>query len=162
MGKMIKLKDAVGNYNPESGISHDYEWYRWHAHSFGKIRIGQIEVPTHKENRSWVVDSSELCKAIDMFKETNAADKKPSELKGSEYHENAPKPEVRNFRLVSNVVDIARKCSNGTWYCNTCNLPAETEHNNPECHTCSDWHGCGQDCTLSRVFCTKCGKSQSY
>lgn len=50
---------------------------------------------------------------------------------------------------------------NGTqsWYCSVCWKPAETEHDNPECHTCRDWNGCGQDCTFSRAFCPKCGTS---
>jgi hypothetical protein len=29
MGKLIKLQDAVGTYNPESWIFNDYEGYRW-------------------------------------------------------------------------------------------------------------------------------------
>lgn len=37
--------------------------------------------------------------------------------------------------------------------------PASTENNASECHTCSDWNGCGTDCTLSRVFCAPCGTS---
>lgn len=44
--------------------------------------------------------------------------------------------------------------------CKKCKRPASTEHNNPECHTCEDWNGCGRDCTLSRVFCKKCGTEE--
>ena len=57
--------------------------------------------------------------------------------------------------------DIARynRKSDGTWYCRMCQRPAATEHNKPECHLCSDWNGCGRDCTLSLVYCTECGAS---
>ena len=50
--------------------------------------------------------------------------------------------------------------SNGSWYCSGCDAPAVTEHNKPECHTCSDWNGCGQDCTLSKLSCRACGTEQ--
>jgi len=41
--------------------------------------------------------------------------------------------------------------------CRTCGRIAYTEHNAPECHVCSDWGGCHDDCTLSRVYCRECG-----
>jgi len=64
------------------------------------------------------------------------------------------------FRFESSSYEINRRKSYGTWYCSTCNIPAETEHKKEECHLCSDWNGCGRDCTLSRVYCNKCGESQ--
>lgn len=45
----------------------------------------------------------------------------------------------------------------GKWYCLTCNKEAGTEHLKPECNICRDWGTCGHDCTLSKVFCPKCG-----
>lgn len=63
------------------------------------------------------------------------------------------------FRFVWDDVQRLRRKSNGTWYCNRCQAPAETEHNKQECHLCSDWNGCGEDCTLSKVYCLKCGTS---
>jgi len=53
--------------------------------------------------------------------------------------------------------EIAKMRSDGTWYCNKCNTLAETEHNKEECHSCRDWNGCGRDCTLSKIYCPKCG-----
>lgn len=50
-----------------------------------------------------------------------------------------------------------RKKSDGYWRCNGCKKPAGTEHKGEECHRCSDWGGCGGGCTLSRLFCEKCG-----
>ena len=44
-----------------------------------------------------------------------------------------------------------------TWICSNCWQHAATEHNKPECHRCSDWSPCGNDCTLSRVYCVACG-----
>ena len=57
--------------------------------------------------------------------------------------------------------DYARvtRRSSGSWYCNTCFAPAWDEHRREECHTCQDWGGCGQDCTLSRIYCAGCGTS---
>lgn len=53
-----------------------------------------------------------------------------------------------------------RKISDGHWRCNICGKPAAEEHMAEECHRCSDWNGCGGDCTLSRVYCEKCGKEK--
>ena len=160
MEKMIKLKDAVGTPHHENGIFNDYKWYLWHARNFGKIRIGQIDIPTRKEKGHWVLDNFDLTRAIESFKKKNTEtersskriDEKRPSIDSGGYLNNS------NFRLVCNAYDIARKRSDGTWYCNTCNLPAETEHNNPACRTCSDWNGCGQDCTLSRIYCPRCEK----
>ena len=63
-----------------------------------------------------------------------------------------------NFSFVeASAYEIARKRDHGYWRCNGCGKPAETEHNAEECHRCSDWNGCGHDCTLSRVYCEQCG-----
>jgi len=64
-----------------------------------------------------------------------------------------------HFHFVSSDYERIRKRSDGGWICNSCWKPASTENNRPECHTCSDWNGCGTDCTLSRVFCSECGTS---
>jgi hypothetical protein len=161
MGKIIKLKDAVGTPNQENGIFNDYKWFLWFARLLGKIRIGQVDIPTHKEKGKWVVDESDVIRAIESFKEENMKNEK-----NSKEIENAPMPPSfsgylnnSNFRLESKSYEIARKRSFGTWFCNNCNIPAKEEHNNPECHVCSDWNGCGKDCTLSRVYCSNCGKS---
>lgn len=160
MGKTIKLKAAVGTPDHENGIFNDYKWYLWNARSFGKIRIGRVDIPTRKEKGHWVLDNSDLIRAIESFKKEKTESEKSSNI----FEEKQPSIDSggylnnSNFRLVRNAYDLARKRSDGTWYCNTCYLPAETEHNNTECHTCSDWNGCGNDCTLSRVYCRHCEK----
>jgi|GEM_PF-4425859 hypothetical protein len=61
------------------------------------------------------------------------------------------------FRFqVASAYERAKKSSDGEWYCTKCNIPASTEHNNKECHRCSDWGSCERDCTLSKVYCEKC------
>jgi hypothetical protein len=65
--------------------------------------------------------------------------------------------ELKNFILKNSEYEIFRKKGYGTWYCKNCDIPGETEHNKEECHLCSDWNGCGKDCTLSKVYCKKCG-----
>jgi len=59
---------------------------------------------------------------------------------------------VGNFKLVGDEYLRLRGKSDGKWYCIKCNIPAETEHEKEECHRCSDWNGCGTDCTLSKIF----------
>ncbi len=44
----------------------------------------------------------------------------------------------------------------GYYTCKKCRDVANKKYNNPECHLCSDWNGCGRDCTLSSVYCKKC------
>jgi transposase-like protein len=78
-------------------------------------------------------------------------------ISDSRYYENKG-----NFRKEVDTYSLARRDSDGTWYCNTCNKVAETEHKNPLCHVCSDWNGCGKDCTLSKVYCSQCGKFLIY
>ena len=74
--------------------------------------------------------------------------------------QSAKKRGSSDFRFKVNDYERARRRSDSTWYCNRCNRPAETEHNKPECHLCSDWHECNRDCTLSRVYCDRCKTSQ--
>lgn len=49
------------------------------------------------------------------------------------------------------------KDRSGHHKCTRCGGVAEEEHFSDECHRCSDWGGCGRNCTLSGVRCTKCG-----
>ena len=44
------------------------------------------------------------------------------------------------------------------WLCIGCQVSAEKLHENPKCHTCENWNGCGVDCTFSGVRCPQCGK----
>jgi predicted phosphodiesterase len=63
------------------------------------------------------------------------------------------------FRYEWSDLQRAQCLSDGSWYCIECNKLASSKHDREECHTCRDWNGCGQDCTLSEVYCEKCGAS---
>ena len=70
-------------------------------------------------------------------------------------------PVLRRVRLEDQFVQhswFKHRGDSGSYYeCKTCGRAAREEHNNPECHLCEDWNGCGRDCTLSRVYCPECG-----
>lgn len=67
---------------------------------------------------------------------------------------------TNNFELKNADYEKIRKKGYGTWICKHCGRIAETEHHKPECHLCDDWNGCGNDCTLSKIYCTKCDISE--
>jgi len=171
MGEMIKLKDAVGNYSPEKGIYSSYNTYRKHAKESGSIFIGNKSIPVHKEKGTWWINKDDFDLVVNTIITNRKNEEKAREFTTEQYKKGIFRPGIvylsdyfyydnkGDFRLEVDVIRQYRKKSDGVWYCNTCNKPAETEHNNPECHVCADWGGCGKDCTLSRVFCPRCGKS---
>jgi cytochrome c553 len=61
------------------------------------------------------------------------------------------------YFMEPSAIDRYRKRSAGHWACVKCHEQAATEHKNPRRPRCSDRSDCGQDCTLSRVICRKCG-----
>lgn len=63
-----------------------------------------------------------------------------------------------NFAYV--ITRVKKDEERGVWKCTKCDVVADTEHNNEECHQCSDWYGCGGDCTLSKLICPKCGATK--
>lgn len=173
MGKMIKLNETVGTLSPERGINNSYNWYRQQAKNHGSVEIGNTNIPAHKIKGTWFVDSDDFDLAVNDFIRKKAAEKEHARLMMEDFLKGIYHPgkvwisdcsyyeNKGDFRLEVDTDQLIRMISNGTWYCNTCNLPAKTEHNNPECHSCADWGGCGSDCTLSRVYCSHCGKSLS-
>jgi hypothetical protein len=165
-----KLKEAIDLYKQEERApANSYEWYRKSAQQRGTVLIGDIEVPVRKRKGTWYVDEREFSEAIQRHREAvkhlkqvtadyaegiihgNNGDVIYTEWGGYNIH--------GDFRLVWTGYERARKKSYGSWYCNICNILAETEHNKEECHLCRDWYGCGGDCTLSKVYCPQCGKS---
>ena len=164
---LLTLKEAVEQYKQEErAVSNSYDWYRKQAQGSGKVWIGGIYISAVKQNGIWSISKEDLSKAINNHREsvkhlkkvTNYYEKGiihgkdgdtiSTEFGGYEIH--------GDFRFVWDDVQRFRKKSYGTWYCNRCQAPAQTEHNKKECHLCSDWNGCGEDCTLSRVYCQKC------
>ena len=166
----MRLKNAIELYEPNS-----YERYRKLAKLEDRVPIGRINVSVYKEKGIWCIDSKEFHEALRQdqvekkkhsdIKKQNTADYAKGiihgkdgdilEIEGGGY-------KIRGeFRFVWSDYEQARNKSSGTWYCNKCNILAETEHNKEECHLCNDWNGCGRDCTLSKVYCPKCGSSIS-
>ncbi|MFZ0004633.1 MAG: hypothetical protein WCC86_07765 [Methanoregula sp.] len=171
MDKMVKLRDMVGEYSRETGICNTYNWYRGYAQKYGYILIGDTKISAHKTGGTWFINLSDFDQAVTGVIQKKAKDEKYTRhmmddykkrifhrggvwISDSRYYDNRG-----DFRLEGDTSRLALKDSEGIWYCNTCNRVAETEHNNPACHICSDWVSCGLDYTLSRVYCPCCGKS---
>lgn len=166
----LTLREAVGLYRrEEKAPSNGYDWYRKDAQRDGSIFVGDTRVSAHELNGVWYVNREEFTEAIKRHRESivhlkqitadyskgiihgKDGDTIRTEWGGYEIH--------KNFRFEWSDVQRYRRKNYGTWYCNTCRIPAQTEHNKEECHLCSDWNGCGTDCTLSKVYCTSCGAS---
>ena len=168
--KELKLRDAVQFYrNEEHAPSNSYDWYRKSAQQHRRVSIGETDVPAYKHKGIWHVDGKKFAEAIKRHREAIkrlkqvTADYAKGIIHGKDgdvvYTEWGGYEIHKDFRFVWSDYERVRKKSYGTWYCNKCNIPAETDHNKKECHLCSDWNGCGRDCTLSKVYCPKCGKS---
>lgn len=170
--KELKLRDAVQFYRDEEHApSNSYDWYRKSAQRYGRVSIGGTDVPTYKHKGIWYVDGKFFAEAIKRHREAIkhlkqvTADYARGIIHGKDgdvvYTEWGGYEIHGDFRFVWSYYERARKRSYGTWYCNRCNIPAETEHNKEERYLCSDWNCCGRDCTLSRVYYLKCGTSLS-
>jgi hypothetical protein len=167
---MLKLLDAINRYKKErKAISNAYGWYRKQAKESGCIEISGVKISAKKINNNWFVNSKSFDKAILAHRKelqkikTNTLNYQKGILRkttGEVKTEWGGYKVKKGFRLETNDTDIIRKKSNGTWYCNKCNTPAITLHEKAECHTCSDWGGCGEDCTLSGIKCPQCGASR--
>jgi len=171
MGKIVKLNQIVGTYSPEKGIYNSYNYYRDQAKKYGTVNIAGTDIPAHKEKGCWWIDLDEYDRAIKESIKRKDEEKERLRLMFQDYQKRIFHPgriwisdyryyeNSGDFRLEVDIYQASRKDCDGVWYCNTCNLPAETEHNNPECHTCADWGSCGRDCTLSKVYCSHCKKT---
>jgi hypothetical protein len=168
LGGKMKLKEAIQSYRNEKGApQNSYEWYRKCAKQKGNIPIGNMNVPAYKQSGIWYIDDNKFAEAIKKHREKMEHLKQVTEdySKGIIHGNDGDIIETRwggykicgGFRFMWSTVETLRGRSNGTWICNKCNIPAETEHNKEECHLCRDWNGCGTDCTLSKVYCSKCG-----
>jgi len=165
---LISLRDAIARWqHVERAPVNAYEWYRRAAHRSATVWIGETAIPASKAGGTWFVDESDLDRALAAHRQHRAdviqitADYASGVLHGQDG--DTLETEWGGYRrrdlfhFAWSDVEVARKRSDGTWYCSRCLRPASTEHDNPECHRCSDWGSCGSDCTLSRVFCLTCG-----
>jgi hypothetical protein len=176
--EMITLREAVDRLRRETGWASAYDEYRRRAAAGRRVFDDQYGVPSsaRKVGGTWRVSVEELESGIKAHAEEKAkhADEKAKIARYTVDYERRilhgdPGQTIRtewgiytvHEGLHSTTLISPNPRRNGTqsWYCSVCWDPAETEHNNPECHTCRDWNGCGRDCTFSRAFCRKCGTS---
>jgi hypothetical protein len=168
----IPLAAAVERWQRETGIANSYEWYRRDARARGRVNFGKSKVATRQQGRRWVVAEALVVDAIAAFREQKAeVEQITADYRAGRPLRGADGETIRlvtggyrlrgDFHFLWNYQAIALKQSDGSWRCNTCRALARTEHGKPECHRCSDWSPCGQECTLSLVACTTCGTSMT-
>ena len=164
---LVALRDAIGRWQREEATEKNaYDWYRRDAQRLGSVPIGDEDARAFKVGGAWFVSEADLDHAIEAHRTRREDVKRTTadydagilhghdgdevDMVGGGYLRRDP------FHFVWSDYERGLGRSDGTWYCSRCMEPAGTEHNNVECHRCSDWGSCGRDCTLSRVFCIKC------
>lgn len=165
----IPLTEAVDRFKREPGaLSAAYATYRRHATQFGTIWLGAHRIAASKEGRQWTVAEADLEDAVSRHREQRAhADRMTADYDLRILHPGTVPTvgggyEVKGgFHILWNDMAQSLQRSNGFWLCNTCWVPAATERNREECHRCQDWSWCGNDCTLSRIYCSTCGASET-
>jgi hypothetical protein len=168
----IRLPEALERYRrEEDAYTNSYEWYRRDAHRSGSVSVDGVHIPARKIGRAWSVDEDELARAIDAHRQRIAARKEATidysnhvlrGRGGDSIETDWGWYEIRGaFHLASYRSRRPPPFGGGDecWFCNSCWQTAETEHDREECHRYENWGSCGRDCTLSRVFCAKCGTS---
>lgn len=166
---MIRLSEAIARFREEEGApSNAYDWYRRGAQRYGTVHIGGLDVPVCKERGAWYVNEDDLRRALVHHRQAIAHRKAVTGDYDRHVLHGRPGAWVEMdwgyYQVAEGFHHVSANNEHppagpGTWYCTLCWRVAETEHRREECHTCSDWGGCGKDCTLSRVFCKVCGGS---
>jgi hypothetical protein len=165
----IPLSDAVDHFKREPGApSNAYGWYRKQATRDGKVLLGEDHIDAVKQGRRWMVDEADLEDALIKHREQRAhVNRMTADYDSRILHPGTVKTvgggyQVKgDFHFLWNDMDVALKRSSGFWRCNKCWDPAAAERNGEECHRCSDWSPCANDCTLSRIYCPTCGTSET-
>lgn len=167
----VTLAQAVERYRGEPGAAcNAYDWYRKQAHRDGRVWLGGSYVNAAKVGKQWMVDEAEVDQAVTAHRQRMAKQHQDTADYDSHILHGEDGTSVTtdwggyrisgDFHFAWNWYLIGTRKSDGWWYCNRCFHPAHSERNKEECHTCSDWGGCGGDCTLSRIFCPPCGTSK--
>jgi len=172
MSQRITLAEAIKRFCQGAGASlRSYESYRKDAFEHGYLHIGGKKVAAVKSGGRWTVDAEEFAAGVAAAVEEHRVEQLAIKQADEDYAARKLHPSGHArmswgsyrvsgaFHFVSSDYERIRQRSNGSWHCSTCWQPASTENNKPECHTCSDWNGCGTDCTLSRVYCEACNTS---
>jgi len=167
----IALAAALEQHRGRDGAGlNSYESYRKDAHARGYVVIGSTKLIVEKTGGRWTVDAEAFAAAVasavaELQAGQTAMNQADNDYEARKLHPGGARLSWGSYRVsgafhfVSSDYDRIRERSDGSWRCNTCWKTASAENNRYECHRCSDWNGCGTDCTLSRVYCTECGAS---
>jgi hypothetical protein len=169
----IALTEALERHRlPDGATVARYESLRKQAGHGGVVYIGSKRVAVVKERGRWLVNAGAFADGVASVAKEQDAERRAIKQADVDYDSRNLNPKGARlswgsyyvsgaFHFVSSDYQRVRKRSDGGWICNGCWEPASLEHNNPECHRCSDWSPCGTDCTLSHVSCKDCGTSLS-
>ena len=158
---LTSLRDAIARYHALDGApANAYEWYRRDAHRSGTVWIGGLYLPVRKIGRTWHVDEADLERGLAGHRAHVAEVKEATddyrrgvlhgksgdqiELEGGGYRRRDP------FHFMWSDYEVGRHKSDGSWYCDNCMRPAETESHSYE----TSWR---YERTVTRVFCKTCG-----
>lgn len=158
---VISLRDAVARYGAEERAPLSaYDWYRRSAHDSWTVSIGGLNLPVRKIGRSWYIEEHDLERGLAAHRAWRAEIARATEdyergvLHGRSgdtitterggYRRRDP------FHFIWDDDEVGRHGSDGTWYCNSCMRPAETEGHIHDSEWRFDW-------VVTRVFCSACG-----
>jgi hypothetical protein len=178
---LIPLKTAYEVLLLEPGAcSNSYDWYRQRAQRDGVVRFGsrrqlvrssESGVIVTKVKGQWMVNQEDLDAELAEHRAARGElEQITSDYRSRILHGKAGatlRTTFGSYTVYVGFHSIWRsdakpwKESGVYWFCSRCWQPATLAHDKPECHTCSDWGGCGRDCTLSEVSCETCGTAMA-
>jgi hypothetical protein len=166
MDEWVALANAVERYRLVAGYANAYETVRGHAARSRRVHLGEV-MPASKVGGRWCVRSEDLERGLEAVRRRSAerarmtAEYERRVLHGADgvrvatewgwYERRGP------FHVVHHSAERPWK-TNGSWQCTRCWASASLEHKRDKCHRCAAWGDCGQDCTLSAVWCDFCGQ----
>ncbi|MDT0453726.1 hypothetical protein [Streptomyces hesseae] len=164
----IPLSEAVDRYQREPhAYRNAYGWYLRSVRRCGTVSLGDHNIPTVKVGRQWMVEEEDVDRALAAWRARLAcAAQMTADYKARVLHQGAVRIEgggytvQGRFHFVWNDMSRALHKSDGAWLCNTCWTLASKEHGREECRRCREWSPCGNDCTVTRIFCSTCRTSQ--
>lgn len=161
----IPLSEAIKRYQREpDAYSNAYDWYRRSAQRYKQVSIHGTTIEAVKVGRQWMVEEADLNVALAAVKEERARQaQQTADYQRRVLHPGTVRIEGGGYRVSGafhfrwDDMSRARGRSDGAWICNTCWTVATEDHDGEECHRCRDWSPCGNDCTLTRIWCRTCG-----
>jgi hypothetical protein len=168
MHMRISLSEAIKRYQRDPDAhSNAYDWYRRSAQRYNQVWIHSNPIAVVKVGRQWMVEEADLNVALAAVREARARQsQQTADYQRRVLHPGTVRIEGGRYRLSNafhfrwNDMARARGRSDGVWICNTCWTVATEDHDGEECHRCRDWSPCGNNCTLTRIWCSTCGSAQ--